>query len=240
MSVVRAQSDPSAPLLDYGRVIDAVIIHLSVRFGARHSRHRLFAGQRNFSPPLKIKSSLFNIGQLYLLNQIILATPGNYPGYLIVYRPYLRLKRFKLSARSALALSWEVTLMVENRPTDSRDAELQPCPDPFHQLDASIPEETFSRADMERRRMEAAGDMLNGLSQSGVARKFGVSRTTASRWHLALTTSGLDSLRERKTAGRPSRLTREQKAQIVKVYLREALQLPASSPIRGPPHYSQA
>ena len=29
-----------------------------------------FAGQRNFSPPLKIKSSLFNIGQVYLLNQI--------------------------------------------------------------------------------------------------------------------------------------------------------------------------
>src|SRR5439155_13479322 len=108
--------------------------------------------------------------------------------------------------------------MVENRPTDSRDAELQPCPDPFHQLDASIPEETFSRADMERRRMEAAGDMLNGLSQSGVARKFGVSRTTASRWHLALTTSGLDPLRERKAAGRSSRLTREQKAQIVKVF----------------------
>ena len=108
--------------------------------------------------------------------------------------------------------------MVENGPNDIRDAELLPCPAPCHELDASIREGTLSRADMERRRMEAAEGMLNGLPQSRIARKFGVSRTTASRWHLALRTTGLDSLRSHKAAGRPSRLTPEQKAQIREVF----------------------
>ena len=35
--------------------------------------------------------------------------------------------------------------------------------------------------------MEAADDFLHGLSHSHVVAKFGVSRTTASRWHRALT-----------------------------------------------------
>jgi transposase len=108
--------------------------------------------------------------------------------------------------------------MFENGPNNVRDTELQPCPGPFHELDAGIPKRTLSRADMERRRMEAAEGMLNGLSQSRVARQFGVSRTTASRWHLALITTGLDSLRGRKAGGRPNRLTPEQKSQIVKVF----------------------
>lgn len=71
---------------------------------------------------------------------------------------------------------------------------------------------------MERRRMEAAEDFLHGLSHSHVVAKFGVSRTTASRWHRALTAKGLDSLRKGKATGRPSRLTSEQKAQIMDVF----------------------
>jgi len=49
---------------------------------------------------------------------------------------------------------------------------------------------------MECRRMEAADDFLHGLSHSHVVAKFGVSRTTASRWHRALTAKGLESLRK--------------------------------------------
>ena len=56
----------------------------------------------------------------------------------------------------------------------------------------------------------AAQDLQNGLSQSQIARKFGVSRTTASRWHRALHRRGVDSLRKRRATGRPSRLNREQ------------------------------
>src|SRR5438094_4583828 len=58
----------------------------------------------------------------------------------------------------------------------------------------------------------------NGLSHSHVVAKFGVSRTTASRWHRALTAKGLESLRKGKATGRPSRLTPEQKAQIMDVF----------------------
>ena len=68
----------------------------------------------------------------------------------------------------------------------------------------------LNRDEMERRRLEAAQDLLNGISQSDVARKFGVSRTTASRWQRALKGQGVESLRKRRAPGRPSRLTREQ------------------------------
>src|SRR5579864_1159294 len=68
----------------------------------------------------------------------------------------------------------------------------------------------LNRDEMERRRLEAAQDLLNGITQSQVARKFGVSRTTASRWQRALKGSGVESLRKRRAPGRPSRLTRDQ------------------------------
>jgi len=66
--------------------------------------------------------------------------------------------------------------------------------------------------------MEAAEDFLHGLSHSHVVAKFGVSRTTASRWHRALTARGLESLRKGKATGRPCRLTPEQKSQVTDVF----------------------
>src|SRR5438093_10916837 len=77
---------------------------------------------------------------------------------------------------------------------------------------------SLTREEMERRRLEAAQDLLNGLSQSKVARKFSVSRTTASRWCRALSNSGVDSLKRRKATGRPSRLTPEQLARVTEIY----------------------
>ena len=71
-------------------------------------------------------------------------------------------------------------------------------------------ETSLNRDDMEKRRLEAVQDLLGGLTQSNVARKFGVSRTTASRWNRALQQKGAESLRKRRATGRPSRLTREQ------------------------------
>ena len=44
----------------------------------------------------------------------------------------------------------------------------------------------LNRDEMESRRLLAAQDLQTGLSQSQVARKFGVSRTTASRWNRTL------------------------------------------------------
>ncbi len=52
---------------------------------------------------------------------------------------------------------------------------------------------------------------------------YGVSRTTTSRWHHALTRKGVDSLRKRRATGRPSRLTPEQLAGVARMYRDGAL-----------------
>src|SRR6266446_1486912 len=74
----------------------------------------------------------------------------------------------------------------------------------------TIFETSLNRDEMESRRLEAVQDLLRGLTQSSVARKFFVSRTTASRWNRALQLKGVEALRKRRATGRPSRLSREQ------------------------------
>jgi len=76
----------------------------------------------------------------------------------------------------------------------------------------------LTRDEMESRRLLAAQDLQRGLTQSQVARKFGVSRTTASRWHRSLSGKGLESLRKRRAPGRPSRLTADQLSGAAEVY----------------------
>jgi transposase len=76
----------------------------------------------------------------------------------------------------------------------------------------------LTRDEMERRRLAAAQDLLNGVPQARVARKFGVSRTTASRWGRALDDDGVECLRKRRATGRPSRLTAEQRTEIVEMF----------------------
>lgn len=88
----------------------------------------------------------------------------------------------------------------------------------LHESHAAAREGALSRDEMERRRMEAAGHLLKGRPAAFVAAKFGVSRTSASRWRHALNEKGLEALRKRKVSGRPSRMTPEQKAQIVHVF----------------------
>jgi putative transposase len=81
---------------------------------------------------------------------------------------------------------------------------------------------TLNRDDMERRRLEAAQDLLKGVTQARVARKFGVSRTTASRWYRTLDRHGVEHLRKRKAPGRPSRLTSSQLAEVPALFARGA------------------
>jgi putative transposase len=76
----------------------------------------------------------------------------------------------------------------------------------------------LTRDEMESRRLLAAQDLQRGLSQSQVARKFGVTRTTASRWYRALSGNGVDGLRKRRAPGRPSRLTAEQLRIVSEIY----------------------
>src|ERR1700733_5491870 len=76
----------------------------------------------------------------------------------------------------------------------------------------------LTRDEMESRRLLAAQDLQRGLSQSQVARKFGVSRTTASRWYRSLSGRGMESLRKRRAPGRPSRLNATQLGDVAEVY----------------------
>lgn len=76
----------------------------------------------------------------------------------------------------------------------------------------------LTRDEMERRRLEAAQDLLRGVSQSYVARKFSVSRTTASRWHRLLNGKGVESLKKRRAPGRPSRLKADQLSALVQLF----------------------
>lgn len=76
----------------------------------------------------------------------------------------------------------------------------------------------LTRDEMESRRLEAAQDLQKGLSQSQVARKFGVSRTTASRWCRALNGNGIEGLRKRRAPGRPSRLKPDQLRVVAEIY----------------------
>src|SRR5215467_9599714 len=82
----------------------------------------------------------------------------------------------------------------------------------------TIAQGLLTRDEMESRRLLAAQDLQRGLSQSQVSRKFGVSRTTASRWHRALSGRGVESLRKRRAPGRPCRLTNQQQADIIAMY----------------------
>src|SRR5580692_4951798 len=85
------------------------------------------------------------------------------------------------------------------------------------QMDTSA-ESVLTRDEMESRRLMAAQDLQRGLSQSQIARKFGVSRTTASRWYRALHVKGIEALRKRRAPGRPSRLNLEQLAEVTRLY----------------------
>jgi len=76
----------------------------------------------------------------------------------------------------------------------------------------------LTRDEMESRRLLAAQDLQGGLQQSQVARKYGVSRTTASRWHSAIHGYGVDALRKRRAPGRPSRLKPEQLELAAQLY----------------------
>src|SRR5262245_14553109 len=82
----------------------------------------------------------------------------------------------------------------------------------------TVAESLLTRDEMESRRLLAAQDLQTGLKQAEVARKFGVSRTTASRWHRALSGKGVEALRKRRAPGRPSRLNAEQIAGITELY----------------------
>jgi putative transposase len=85
------------------------------------------------------------------------------------------------------------------------------------------PLSSLTREDMETRRLSAAKDLLSGATQSQVARRYGVSRTTASRWHRSIVYKGFEGMRRRRATGRPSRLTADQVDALRKMYFEGAM-----------------
>lgn len=85
------------------------------------------------------------------------------------------------------------------------------------------PLSSLTREDMETRRLAAAQELLAGVTQSQVARRYGVSRTTASRWHRSIVHKGVEGLHRRRATGRPSRLTADQVEGIRRMYFEGAL-----------------
>ncbi len=73
----------------------------------------------------------------------------------------------------------------------------------------------MTRDEIEAMRLAAAKDLSSGMSQGHVARKYGVTRTTASRWARTLKTEGIEAMRKHNGAGRPCRLTPYQLAAVV-------------------------
>lgn len=82
-------------------------------------------------------------------------------------------------------------------------------------------EPRLTREEMERRRLLAAVDLDAGMQQRKVARKFGVSEATVSRWAKTLRTRGKSGLK-RTMASRPPKLSDEELAELLQILLHGA------------------
>jgi transposase len=76
--------------------------------------------------------------------------------------------------------------------------------------------------DLQRRRMRAGRLLLKGVAQAEVARRVGVTRTTVSTWNQDLEQDGLEGLKAG-VRGRPSRLSEEQRSELLKTLMKGAL-----------------
>jgi transposase len=76
---------------------------------------------------------------------------------------------------------------------------------------------------LERRRMRAIRLFEQGETQAAVARRLGVSRTTAMRWAQAWDAEGRDGLRAAGRAGRKPRLSRDQLEEVEQALLQGPL-----------------
>lgn len=82
----------------------------------------------------------------------------------------------------------------------------------------------LTREQMEERRREGGRLLRAGkLTKAEIARQLGVSRATVSAWAKAIEAGGLKRLRQRKSSGRPSKLTAEIRKKLKRLLDRGAL-----------------
>jgi transposase len=73
-----------------------------------------------------------------------------------------------------------------------------------------------SPEELERRRLRAVALIEDGYSLNEVARRIGCNASSVMRWRNAFRRGGRKALRPKPTPGRPPRLTRRQKARLIR------------------------
>ena len=81
----------------------------------------------------------------------------------------------------------------------------------------------LTRKQMEERRLSAGADLLAGMKQADVVRKYGVSRATVSTWDKIVHTEGIEGLRMRKAPGKPPKLTEQEKEKLREILIESPL-----------------
>lgn len=80
----------------------------------------------------------------------------------------------------------------------------------------------LSREELERRRLAAGGDLLSGMSQADVAKKYGVNPSSVSRWQKIIQEEGIEGLKARKAHGAKPKLSPEQQRELVEILVEGA------------------
>ncbi len=80
-----------------------------------------------------------------------------------------------------------------------------------------------SPAELERRRLRAMALIQDGYSLNEVARRVGCNASSTMRWRDAFRRGGKRALRPKRIPGRPPRLTRRQKARLIRHLLKGPL-----------------
>jgi len=76
---------------------------------------------------------------------------------------------------------------------------------------------SLTREQIEKRRLSAGADLIAGMKQSDVARKYGVTPAAVSLWAQTIRKDGIEGLRMRKARGNPPKLERESRERLVEI-----------------------
>jgi transposase len=77
----------------------------------------------------------------------------------------------------------------------------------------------ITRDEQERRRLAAAEDLLAGMNQRKVAKKYDVNPSSICRWNQMLREHGTEGLHRRKAPGNPCKLSHEQQDELRDILL---------------------